>query len=33
MRRTQLRRVTTAVIGCVVLFIVLLAVFRVLSAG
>lgn len=33
MRRTQLRRVTTAVIGFVVLFIVLLTVFRVLSAG
>jgi preprotein translocase subunit SecE len=33
MRRTQLRRVTAAVIGFVVLFIVLVAVFRVLSAG
>jgi len=33
MRRTQLRRVTVAVIGFVVLFIVFLMVFRVLSAG
>lgn len=33
MRRTQLRRVTAIVIGFIVLFIVLLTVFRVLSAG
>jgi hypothetical protein len=33
MRRTKLKRVTTAVIGFVVLFIVLVTVFRVLSAG
>lgn len=33
MRRTKLRRVTTVVIGFVVLFIVFLTIFRVLSAG
>jgi hypothetical protein len=33
MRRTQLRRVTTVVIGVIVLFIVILTVFRVLNAG
>lgn len=33
MRRTKLNRVTAVVIGFVVLFIVFLAVFRVLSAG
>jgi hypothetical protein len=33
MRRTNLRRVTTVVIGFVVLFIVFLMVFRVLGAG
>jgi len=33
MRRTQLKRVTAVVMGFVVLFIVFLAIFRVLSAG
>jgi hypothetical protein len=33
MRRTQLRRVTAVVIGFIVLFVVLLTVFRVLNAG
>jgi hypothetical protein len=33
MRRTQLRRVSAVVIGFIVLFIVLLTVFRVLNAG
>jgi hypothetical protein len=33
MRRTQLRRVTAVVVGFIVLFIVLLTVFRVLNAG
>ena len=33
MRRTQLRRVSAVVIGFIVLFVVLLTVFRVLSAG
>jgi hypothetical protein len=33
MRRTLLRRVTAVVIGAIVLFIVILTVFRVLNAG
>ncbi len=33
MRRTKLRRVTAAVIGFIVLFIVLLMIFRILNAG
>ena len=33
MRRTQLRRVTAVVVGFIVLFIVLLTVFRFLNAG
>jgi hypothetical protein len=33
MRRTQLRRVSAVVIGFIVIFVVLLTVFRVLNAG
>jgi hypothetical protein len=33
MRRTQLRRVSAVVIGFIVIFVVLLTVFRVVNAG
>jgi hypothetical protein len=33
MRRTQLRQVTAIVIGFIVIFVVLLTIFRVLNAG
>jgi preprotein translocase subunit SecE len=33
MRRTQLRRATAIVIGFIVIFVVLLTIFRVLNAG
>jgi hypothetical protein len=33
MRRTQLRRVSAVVIGFIVIFVVLLTIFRVLNAG